>query len=158
MTGTRGRHRSAEALRSHRVHAQRVAKEVGLSRAALIQALHQPRYAAGEDDGARRRAGAALPECDTDRRRAARALGILQVLVREHEHSQRLLGELSHLSRYELRCRSYARLRSSGTARGGGGGSASDRVLKLLLRQLSCSCTRSSLARRCSGPSIRMVS
>lgn len=26
------------------------------------------------------------------------------------------------------------------------------------LRQLSCSCTRSSLARRCSGPSIRMVS
>lgn len=28
----------------------------------------------------------------------------------------------------------------------------------VLLRQLSCSCTRSSLARRCSGPSIRMVS
>lgn len=29
---------------------------------------------------------------------------------------------------------------------------------QVLLRQLSCSCTRSSLARRCSGPSIRMVS
>lgn len=29
---------------------------------------------------------------------------------------------------------------------------------EVLLRQLSCSCTRSSLARRCSGPSIRMVS
>ncbi len=58
-----------------------VAKEVGLSR-SVNPALHQPRYAAGEDDGARRRAGAALPECDTDRRRAARALGILQVLVR----------------------------------------------------------------------------
>lgn len=73
-----------------------VAKEVGLSRAALI-ALHQPRYAAGEDDGARRRAGAALPECDTDRRRAARALGIFAGARSEHEHSQRLLGELSHL-------------------------------------------------------------
>ncbi|GHL00555.1 hypothetical protein ECZU20_53040 [Escherichia coli] len=35
-------------------------------------------------------------------------------------------------------------------------GSASD--CPVLLRQLSCSCTRSSLARRCSGPSIRMVS
>lgn len=39
----------------------------------------------------------------------------------------------------------------------GGGGSASD-CPEVLLRQLSCSCTRSSLARRCSGPSIRMVS
>lgn len=32
------------------------------------------------------------------------------------------------------------------------------RLPPVLLRQLSCSCTRSSLARRCSGPSIRMVS
>lgn len=32
------------------------------------------------------------------------------------------------------------------------------RLPQVLLRQLSCSCTRSSLARRCSGPSIRMVS
>ncbi len=44
-----------------------------------------------------RRAGAALPECDTDRRRAARALGIFAGARSEHEHSQRLLGELSHL-------------------------------------------------------------
>ncbi len=77
-----------------------VAKEVGLSR-SVNPALHQPRYAAGEDDGARRRAGAALPECDTDRRRAARALGIFAGARSEHEHSQRLLGELSHLW-YEL--------------------------------------------------------
>lgn len=47
-------------------------------------------------------------------------------------------------------------LRSSGTARWWRG-SASD-CPQVLLRQLSCSCTRSSLARRCSGPSIRMVS
>ncbi len=130
-----------------------VAKEVGLPR-SVNPALHQPRYAAGEDDGARRRAGAALPECDTDRRRAARALGIFAGARSEHEHSQRLLGELSHLW-YELRCRSYARLRSSGTARWWRDPQATAPVL---LRQLSCSCTRSSLARRCSGPSIRMVS
>ncbi len=70
-----------------------VAKEVGLSRRSVNPALHQPRYAAGEDDGARRRAGAALPECDTDRRRAARALGIFAGARSEHEHSQRLLGD-----------------------------------------------------------------
>ncbi|WMN44839.1 hypothetical protein MS8320_A0107 (plasmid) [Escherichia coli] len=39
-----------------------------------------------------------------------------------------------------------------------GGGGIRKRLPPVLLRQLSCSCTRSSLARRCSGPSIRMVS
>lgn len=39
-----------------------------------------------------------------------------------------------------------------------GGGGDPQATAPVLLRQLSCSCTRSSLARRCSGPSIRMVS
>ena len=85
----------------HRVHAQRSSKGGGALPRSVNPALHQPRYAAGEDDGARRRAGAALPECDTDRRRAARALGILQVLVRSmntrNDFSVNYL-----ISRYEL--------------------------------------------------------
>ncbi len=131
-----------------------VAKEVGLSR-SVNPALHQPRYAAGEDDGARRRAGAALPECDTDRRRAARALGIFAGARSEHEHSQRLLGELSHLLvRAPVpELRTLAIQRNRAVVEG-----IRKRLPQVLLRQLSCSCTRSSLARRCSGPSIRMVS
>ncbi len=73
-----------------------VAKEVGLSRAALIQrftnrdtllvrmmerGVEQVRHYLN-----------AIP-----RRRAARALGIFAGARSEHEHSQRLLGELSHL-------------------------------------------------------------
>nr|BDV16991.1 macrolide 2'-phosphotransferase [Escherichia coli] len=100
-----------------------VAKEVGLSR-SVNPALHQPRYAAGEDDGARRRAGAALPECDTDRRRAARALGIFAGARSEHEHSQRLLGELSHLL---VRAPGAGATHACDPAEPrGGGGSASD--------------------------------
>ncbi len=52
-------------------------------------------------------------------------------------------------------------LRESLSYNGGGagfGGQMAEWCPQVLLRQLSCSCTRSSLARRCSGPSIRMVS
>ncbi len=74
-----------------------VAKEVGLSRAALIQRFTNRDTLLVRMMERGVRAGAALPECDTDRRRAARALGIFAGARSEHEHSQRLLGELSHL-------------------------------------------------------------
>nr|ALU65211.1 hypothetical protein [Escherichia coli] len=129
----------------------------GALRASVNPALHQPRYAAGEDDGARRRAGAALPECDTDRRRAARALGIFAGARSEHETLRNdFSGELSHLL---VRAPGAGATHACDPAepRGGGGDPQAD-CPQVLLRQLSCSCTRSSLARRCSGPSIRMVS
>ncbi len=132
-----------------------VAKEVGLSRAALIQRF------TNRDTLLMRMMERGVEQV----RHYLNAIPIgagpqglwefLQVLVRSmntrNDFSVNYL-----ISRYELQCRSYARLRSSGTARWWRG-SASD-CPQVLLRQLSCSCTRSSLARRCSGPSIRMVS
>ncbi|GHM21291.1 hypothetical protein ECZU43_53490 [Escherichia coli] len=131
-----------------------VAKEVGLSRAALIQRF------TNRDTLLVRMMERGVEQV----RHYLNAIPIgagpqglwefLQVLVRSmntrNDFSVNYL-----ISWYELRCRSYARLRSSGTARWWRDPQATAPVL---LRQLSCSCTRSSLARRCSGPSIRMVS
>ncbi len=132
-----------------------VAKEVGLSRAALIQRF------TNRDTLLVRMMERGVEQV----RHYLNAIPIgagpqglwefLQVLVRSmntrNDFSVNYL-----ISWYELQVPELARLRSSGTARWWRG-SASD-CPQVLLRQLSCSCTRSSLARRCSGPSIRMVS
>ena len=131
-----------------------VAKEVGLSRAALIQRF------TNRDTLLVRMMERGVEQV----RHYLNAIPIgagpqglwefLQVLVRSmntrNDFSVNYL-----ISWYELQVPEL-RLRSSGTARWWRG-SASD-CPQVLLRQLSCSCTRSSLARRCSGPSIRMVS
>ncbi len=133
-----------------------VAKEVGLSRAALIQRF------TNRDTLLVRMMERGVEQV----RHYLNAIPIgagpqglwefLQVLVRSmntrNDFSVNYLISWYELQVPELR----ARLRSSGTARWWRG-SASD-CPQVLLRQLSCSCTRSSLARRCSGPSIRMVS
>ncbi len=133
-----------------------VAKEVGLSRAALIQRF------TNRDTLLVRMMERGVEQV----RHYLNAIPIgagpqglwefLQVLVRSmntrNDFSVNYLISWYELQVPELRTLAI----QPGTARWWRG-SASD-CPQVLLRQLSCSCTRSSLARRCSGPSIRMVS
>ncbi|STJ93557.1 regulator of macrolide 2'-phosphotransferase I [Escherichia coli] len=149
-----GRHRSAEALRSHRVHAQRSSKGGGLSRAALIQRF------TNRDTLLVRMMERGVEQV----RHYLNAIPIgagpqglwefLQVLVRSHEHSQRLLGEL-FISWYELQVPELRTLANPAEPRGGGGDPqrlppGAPAAAELLLHSV--------IAGARAGPSIRMVS